>query len=80
MTIMTDVSHYSGPVLPYGEELMRVQRCRFRFLMTSYTVVDERLGIYPTVEGHGPTEPFNKSLPSLVTPTKYLLYHVRLIF
>ena len=50
MMIMTDVSHYSGPVLPYGEELIRVQRCRFRFLMTSFTVVDERLGIYPTVE------------------------------
>ena len=48
--------------------------------MTSYTVVDGRLGIYPTVEGRGPTEPFNKSLPSLVTPTKYLLYPVRLIF
>ena len=80
MTIMTDVSHYTGPVLPYGEELMRVQRCRFRSLMTSYTVVDERLGVYPTVEGRGPTEPFNKSLPSLVTPTKYLLYPVRLIF
>ena len=42
---------------------MRVQRCRFRFLMTSFTVVDECLGIYPTVEGCGPIEPFNKSLP-----------------
>ena len=59
---------------------MWVQRCRFRFLMTSFTVVDEDLGIYPTVEGRGPTEPFNKSLPSLVTLTKYLLYPVRLIF
>ena len=50
MTIMTDVSHYSGPILSYGEELMRVQRCRFRLLISSFTVVDERLGIYPTVE------------------------------
>ena len=50
MTIMTDVSHYPGPVLTYGEKLIRVQRCRFRFLMTSFTVADERLGIYPTVE------------------------------
>ena len=40
VTIMTDVSHYSGPVLPYGEELMGVLRSRFRFLMTSFTVVD----------------------------------------
>ena len=42
--------------------------------------VDERLGIYPTVEGRWPIEPFNKSLSSLVTPTKYLLYPERLIF
>ena len=59
---------------------MWVQRGRFIFLMMSFLVVDERLGIHPTVEWRVPNEPFNKSLPSLVTPTKYLLYHVRIIF
>ena len=68
---MTFVSHYSGPVLPYGEELMWVQLCRFRFLMTSLAVVEESLDIYSTVEWCGVPRPFYQNFPSLLTPSNF---------
>ena len=52
--------------------------CYRTVIITTTLVVDESLGIYPTVEGCGVPGPFCQNVPSLVTPLQDGLNSIRL--
>ena len=52
--------------------------CYRTAILKNTLVVDESLGIYPTVEGCGVPGPFYQNFPSLVTPPKDGLNSIRL--